>query len=170
MFSSVRVQKMPFTHFHIGPLILLGFLLWRYLDFRVLVASGVLIDVRASLVYFDILRPPVHGLLHTYPVAALIGIGIGAMVFIYDTLHLPGSAMQPAISTQGYFLAGITGGFSHIIMDALTSTQVQLLPGVQTVVGSNHVFAMRVFCTSCFLCALIYTQSSKNRSLRRIFA
>jgi membrane-bound metal-dependent hydrolase YbcI (DUF457 family) len=57
---------MPFTYFHFGPALLIGLILYRYLDFPTFVAANVLTDWRAFLVFFGFWPPPRHSWVHTY--------------------------------------------------------------------------------------------------------
>jgi len=113
---------MPLTPFHLGPALLIGVALYRWLDLPTLLAASVVIDVRAALVVFGPLGGPTHGILTTFVGATVVALALAAGV-----LALP----QPVQSLLAYgrlastaerapVLAGaLVGTYSHVALDSL---------------------------------------------------
>lgn len=121
---------MPFTPFHLGPALLLGILLYRWVDLPTLLVSSVIIDVRATLVVFGPLNPPIHGILTTF-----IGGTVIALLLAAITISLPDSVdrlldygrLTSQSSRGSVFAGGILGTYSHVILDSMLYTDAHPL-------------------------------------------
>lgn len=116
---------MPLTPFHLGPTLLLGVLLYRWLDLPTLLVGSVIVDVRAALVVFGPFDGPVHGILTTFAGGTMVALAIGAVVLV-----LPQSVqsvlyytrLADTTSVSAIFGAAIVGVYSHVILDSLLYT------------------------------------------------
>jgi len=119
---------MPFTPFHFGPAILLGLLLLKKIDFPTFVAANVIIDWRATLVFFGFWPGPRHFWVHTYLGATLMAILLGA-VMIYVRPLIDGQLREmkivQEISKKKIFLAAFSGTFLHVILDSFHHPTMQ---------------------------------------------
>ena len=101
----------------------------RWFWFTSFAAANVLIDVEV-LVHIWRRQPPLHRICHTYPVAALIGLAAGLLMYLavrlvcrFDRRRWPGlreAADRPrAHLLAGSIAGGVTGGLSHVFLDGL---------------------------------------------------
>lgn len=119
---------MPLTPFHLGPALLAGALCYRWLDLPTLLAASVVVDVRAALVLFGPLDPPVHGVLTTFVGGAAVALALAAAVLLlqdavpaaFDWVRLD------ATGRPGPVVAGaLVGLASHVLLDATLYTDVR---------------------------------------------
>lgn len=116
---------MPLTPFHLGPALLLGVLLYRWLDSPTLLVGSVIVDIRAALVVFGPFDGPVHGILTTFAGGTIVALAIGAVVLV-----LPQSVqsvlnyirLADTTSVSAIFGAAIVGVSSHVILDSFLYT------------------------------------------------
>lgn len=113
---------MPFTPFHFGPGLLVGLLTLRWLDFPTILIASVLVDIRATFVFFDVIEGALHGPLHTLLGATLLSaILVGVMIPLRPTLDtvLVQLRIPQAASASRIMAGGIVGTWLHIILDAI---------------------------------------------------
>jgi hypothetical protein len=72
---------MPFTPFHLGPGLVFGIVLFRWLDFPTFITASIVVDLRATLVFFGILEGRLHGPLHTFVFGTILAIVLSAGVY-----------------------------------------------------------------------------------------
>lgn len=150
---------MPFTPFHFGPAILLGLLLLKKLDFPTFVAANVIIDWRATLVFFGIWSDPRHGWVHTYMGAILMAIILGAvMIYVRPWIdkELRELKIVQKITKRKIFLAAFTGTFLHVTIDAFHHPYMQpFLPfRGNPLLGLFSTVELRITLFSCLLTSL----------------
>ena len=109
---------MPFTPYHFGPALVAKGLLKNRFCIIIFSLSQVIIDLE-SLIYLLQNDWPVHRFLHTY-----IGATIAIMMSIF--LAKPLLRMLKLIATwKAILIAGIFGGYSHIILDSIMHRDIQ---------------------------------------------
>lgn len=119
---------MPLTPFHIGPALLIGYPLRRRLDLVTFLIAAVITDVRAVLVFFDVLSGPMHGLLHnTYLGSFAVALVLAGSVLLF-TRRFPSISQQ--ISTRPESVpavvgASVAGTWLHVTLDAFTHAGIQ---------------------------------------------
>lgn len=121
---------MPFTPFHLGPALLLGVLLYRRLDLPTLLVGSVVVDVRAALVVFGPLDPPVHGILTTFAGGSLVAILLtGAMVALPRSFQsrLDYGRLTDTASRYPILAAAVVGVYSHVVLDSMLYTDARPL-------------------------------------------
>ena len=111
---------MPFTPFHFGPATLLKAIGPRYFSLVAFVASQVVIDVESG--YHLVRREwPVHRLAHTLPIATLVGVVTGVLVWLVGRRLTPSS--EPAVQAEARLgpalLGGFLGGATHPVLDGI---------------------------------------------------
>lgn len=119
---------MPFTPFHLGPVLLLGVLLYRWVDLPTLLVSSVIIDVRAALVVFGPLKPPVHGILTTVAGGTVIAVLVTAVVSsLPDSIDrlLGRVRLTDGVSRGAIFTGSVLGVSSHVALDSILYTDAR---------------------------------------------
>lgn len=147
---------MPFTPFHFGPAILLGLLLLKKIDFPTFVAANVIIDWRATLVFFDLWPGPLHGWVHSYLGALLMAIILGTvMIYVRPLIddELREMKIVQEISTKKIFIAALSGVFIHVTLDAIHHPYMQpFLPfDFRPFFGILSTFEVRALTFACLL-------------------
>ncbi|MEM2326265.1 MAG: hydrolase [Candidatus Bathyarchaeia archaeon] len=122
---------MPFTSYHLGLSLLLGYLLRRRLNWPTLILSSIIIDFEPLIVIIIGLNYPSHGLLHTFiasiPAGALVGFILN-MVGEYMTPYLVDLALiDKKDPLKSFILAGIVGWAFHVLLDSLLYPEMKPL-------------------------------------------
>lgn len=118
---------MPFTPFHFGPGVLFGYPLRRRMDFITFLIANVIVDMRATLVFFGILSGPLHGPLHTYLGAFALAVVLAVCVLLFSR-RFPKIAQQVSSrpeSVPAVALASIAGTWLHVTLDAILYPNMQ---------------------------------------------
>lgn len=153
---------MPFTPYHLGPALLVGLPLRRKLHAPTLLLASVILDVEPFYVLVSGAPYPLHGYLHTFLAALLVGLGLGALMrflnrwtaFLWLKLRLADSVQD----CFPYLTAGVAGTLSHVLLDApLYGEMEPLYP-----LSGNPLYCPRLadqvygFCTATLLLGLAY--------------
>ena len=117
---------MPFTPFHLGPAFLLGELFEKKVNLFSLLIGSIIIDVRAIYCLFAGCRP-LHGPLHTFLAATIIGLLLAWIIFsqkkwlqkITDKLRI-----EQSYSLNSIIIGSIMGTWSHVVLDAPLYTDI----------------------------------------------
>lgn len=139
---------MPFTPFHLGPALLLGELFEKKVNLISILIGSIIIDARATYCLFAGCRP-LHGPLHTFLAATIIGLLLTWLVFsqrmwlrkITDKLRMEQSYSFPSILT-----GAMIGTWSHVLLDSPLYTDIIPLwplasnPAFQTI-SSGTIYA-----------------------------
>ncbi len=86
---------MPFTPFHLGPAVLIGFILLRYTDLPTLIVASVLVDLEPLAVLVFGLPGPLHGFFHSF-----LGASVAAAVLTWAMLRVR-EFLKPAYAFLG---------------------------------------------------------------------
>lgn len=119
---------MPFTPFHLGPALLFGVVLFRWLDLPTFLAANVAVDTRAALIFFGYLNGRLHGSLHTFIFGTVLALVLSASVYsVKPTLNRIFALfrLKQAREWQPIVIAAMTGVFLHICLDAMLYTDIQ---------------------------------------------
>jgi hypothetical protein len=114
---------MPFTPFHLGPALGFGLPLRKYLHVPTFLVASILVDVEPFLVLSLGLDYPLHGYLHTFIVAFILGLALGYEMFLserisrslYKTLILESNATP---KLKSFIVAGVLGTMLHVLLDS----------------------------------------------------
>jgi hypothetical protein len=114
---------MPFTPFHLGPALGFGLPLRKYLHVPTFLVANILVDVEPFLVFSFGLDYPLHGYLHTFVVAFILGLALGYGMFLlerilrplYKTLLLESDATP---KLKSFIVAGVLGTMLHVLLDS----------------------------------------------------
>ena len=108
---------MPFTQFHLGFGLFLGILLYRYLDFPTFILANLIVDLRAGLVFFDLVPGKRSVILHSYlgsvPVIFLLAV---TMIYTRKYIKTP----DQGYSKTSITLASFSGVYLHVFLDSFT--------------------------------------------------
>jgi len=112
---------MPFTPFHLGPGLLVGLLLFRFLDFPTFLLASVVVDLEPFLVMLLGLDYPLHGFFHSF-----LGGSIAAFALALAMLKLRPSIsgvvsllrLKQSVSSRGIWAASLLGVYLHVLLDS----------------------------------------------------
>ena len=126
----VRVlgNVLPLTPFHSGPGLLIGLLLFSYLDFSTFLVASILIDVEPILVIIFDLDYPLHGFFHSFLGGTLIALLLATvMIRVRDFVSplLSFFRLEQKSSVKNILLASISGIYIHILLDSRIYTDIQ---------------------------------------------
>jgi membrane-bound metal-dependent hydrolase YbcI (DUF457 family) len=112
---------MPFTPFHLGPALLLGLLLLRFIDFPTFLIANVIVDVEPLLVLVFGLDYPLHGFFHSFLGGAIVALVLTLVINrIRETVSplLAFFRLEQRSSLRSILLAALSGVYLHILLDA----------------------------------------------------
>jgi len=152
----------PLTPFHLGPGILFGLLLLRYVDFPTFVVGSVVVDWRAALVYVGLWSGPRHGWMHTYLGGLAFSlVVVAAMVAVRSHIDaaLERLAIRQRVTTARIAAGAFLAVTIHVTIDAFHHpTMLPFLPlEGNALYGLYSTFEMRGFTAFClFLGVQLY--------------
>jgi hypothetical protein len=114
---------MPFTPYHLGPALCLGGPLRGYIHAPTFILANVVLDLEPLLVLFLGLQYPLHGYLHTFLAAIVVGLALGLAMFLLERrMHPFYRALQLEPETQlsrsRFTIAGMSGALLHVLFDS----------------------------------------------------
>ena len=112
---------MPFTPFHLGPGLLLGLLLFSYIDLPTFLVASVIVDVEPFLVLTLNLNYPLNGFLHSFLGGALIAFLLAAAMSQVRSNLSPLMfflKLEQKLSFKSVLSASLFGVFLHILLDS----------------------------------------------------
>jgi hypothetical protein len=65
---------MPFTPYHFGPAVLVGVLLFPFVDLTTVMVASVIVDLESLAVILFDLPMPLHSFFHTYLGATIVAV------------------------------------------------------------------------------------------------
>src|SRR3990170_4096352 len=115
---------MPFTPFHFGPALGIGLPLRKWIHAPTFMVASVILDVEPFLVLFLGLNYPLHGYLHTFLFASLVGLVLGYASLGLERFVQPFYVklqLEPSRGFSGgnsFLLSGLLGALLHVLFDA----------------------------------------------------
>jgi len=114
---------MPFTPFHLGPALCLGVPFRSYVHAPTFILANVVLDFEPLLVLTLGLNYPLHGYLHTFLAAIVLGFAFGLGMFLiegrmhplYETLQLE---PETPLKRSRFTIAGVAGTLLHVLFDS----------------------------------------------------
>lgn len=113
---------MPFTPYHFGPALLLGILLFPFVDLATIMMASVIIDLEPLAVIFLNLPLPLHGFFHSYLGASIAALVLSVFVYPFR------KRLNKIVSLFGLYqssnfrhiiAASLVGTYSHVFLDSL---------------------------------------------------
>ncbi len=170
---------MPFTPFHLGPALAFGLPLRRYIHAPAFIVGNVILDVEGLSVIFFGLNYPLHGYLHTFLFAAIVGLLLGVVMFrlekplqpLYRKIQL--ETNQP-LKLRSFLLAGVFGAGLHVSFDAFLYSEMEpffpltanpLLGQLSSLEVYLLCVWLGVFGVGCYVALFMYALYKKRRSV-----
>ncbi len=122
--------SMPFTPYHLGPALVAGLPLRRYLHAPTFILGNLVLDLEGFTVILFGLSYPLHGYLHTVLFAVVVGLLLGIAMY---ALEKPMQAFYKKIQLENsntlklpsFLLAGVLGSVLHVLFDAFLYSEMQ---------------------------------------------
>ncbi|MBE0526931.1 hypothetical protein E4H12_01765 [Candidatus Thorarchaeota archaeon] len=113
---------MPFTPYHLGPGLLLGVVLFPFIDLSTVMVACVILDIEPIAVIMFNLPYAVHGFFHTYLAATIVSVLLSVVIwplrgYLNKIVALFG--LHQESSFRHIFPASIIGTYSHVFLDSL---------------------------------------------------
>ena len=171
---------MPLTPFHLGPGLLVGLLLLRFIDFPTFLAASVIIDVEPILVLTLNLDYPLHGFFHSFLGGTLVAFLLAAVMSkVRGSLNplLSFFKLEQESSLKSVLPASLSGIYIHILLDSRMHRDIRpfypldlnplltrsTLPGLevhmlcgQCLIAGAIIYVIRLF--------LVWRRAAKQRS------
>ena len=114
---------MPFTIFHLGPALCFGLPLRKHIHAPTFILANIIIDFEPLLVLVFGLRYPLHGYLHTFLMAAFLGLFMGYIMFLlrkplHRIFRLFLLEEKPINTLKPFLVAGVLGVIFHVLLDS----------------------------------------------------
>ncbi len=146
---------MPFTPFHLGPALALGLPLKRYMHAPTFIIANLIVDIEPFLVSALNLRYPLHGYLHTFLFATILGLALGYITFKFEDVLRPVLKLllltpSDTIGLKGYLSAGALGTVIHVLLDTPLYTDIKpfyplmINPAIQPELDFLHIRRVRI--------------------------
>ena len=172
---------MPFTPFHLGPALCLGVPFRSYVHAPTFILANVVLDFEPLLVLTFGLNYPLHGYLHTFLAAIVVGFALGLAMFLlegrmhplYKTLQLE---PETTLKRSSFTIAGVAGTFLHVLFDSPLYSDIKpfyplnLNPFYGSVSSSEIflvTFVMGILGIAFYILILLLKVIKKPQTLRR---
>ena len=112
---------MPFTPYHFGPAVLIGVLLFPFIDFTTIVVASVILDLEPLAVIFLDLPLPLHAFFHTYLGATIVAIVLSICIYPfrkYLNEIVSFFGLRQESSFRHIVPASLIGTYSHVLLDS----------------------------------------------------
>ena len=114
---------MPFTPFHLGPALFFAIPLRKYIHAPTFILANVLLDIEPLLVLVLGLNYPLHGYLHTFAAAVVVGVVLGFVMFVLERSMHPlfkTLLLEPEATFKktNFIIAGVLGTMLHVLFDS----------------------------------------------------
>jgi hypothetical protein len=121
---------MPFTPFHFGPALGFGLPFRKYVHAPTFIVANVIVDVEPFLVLLLGLRYPLHGYLHTFLSAFLVGLALGCVMFLLERVLHPLYKVflleaDDGLTLKSFVVAGVSGTLLHVLLDSPLYTDIR---------------------------------------------
>ena len=150
---------MPFTPFHLGPTLLIGLLLFHYLDIASFLVSSVIVDVEPFYLMFQ-RAAYLHGFFHSYLGASILGVLVALCIYplrrgverVLESFRIPQRS-----SFRKILFASLIGAYSHVFLDSFLYEEMRPFYPLEVNPFLNAVSAYSVygFCGISILLGLV---------------
>lgn len=112
---------MPFTPYHLGPALLIGVIIFPFVDIIGILIGSIILDIEPLLILTTGTGQPLHGISHTYLVATIVAVLTTAIIWVlrgplYEILSVFKINQEPSIKRIGG--SSIFGTYSHVLLDS----------------------------------------------------
>lgn len=141
---------MPFTPFHLGPGLGLGLPLRRYIHAPTFLLANIILDVEPLLAIYFRITYPLHGYLHTFLLATLLGLILGYVAFLLERFlrslyRFFLLEVSDRLSLKSFIFAGILGMGLHVLLDAPLYSDIKPLYPVMLNPLYNPSLALEIY-------------------------
>lgn len=130
---------MPFTPFHLGPGLLIGMLLLRYLDLPALIVASVVLDLEPLFIIMTGADYSLHGASHTFLCGSVVAAALSVVMYRLSgfTGRISGAfGLRQEPKFRAVAAASFLGVYSHLLLDApLYADMKPFFP-----IGANPLF------------------------------
>ncbi|MHA1740961.1 MAG: DUF4184 family protein [Candidatus Thorarchaeota archaeon] len=112
---------MPFTPFHLGPGLLIAMVFVPEICVVALLIGSVAPDIEPLAIVLMGLDTPLHGFLHTYLGASLLGVAVAGIIWPLRSAIAPLEkvfASSGSYSFRAVLLSALAGTYSHVFLDS----------------------------------------------------
>lgn len=162
MGSRPPQRWMPFTPFHLGPAVLFGLLLFRYLHLLTFSIAGLIVDLEPFLVLSLDLDYPLHGFFHSFIGGSIAAIGLSLVMLRFEartSRMMSVLKLEQKCSPKHVWLASFSGTYLHILLDSMLYTDIRPFYPLQInpfYISSTFAgFGVYAFCALCLLGGVI---------------
>jgi membrane-bound metal-dependent hydrolase YbcI (DUF457 family) len=153
---------MPFTPFHLGPALLIGLILFNYLDFPTFLIANIIIDIEPLTVLLMGLDSPLHGFFHSFIGGTIASIFLTLIVLRVRKFVSPLMEFfyrEQNWSQRKILSASISGVYLHIFLDSFLYTDIRPFYPFRSnplLSGWSMGFTVYYFCVFSSVAGLIF--------------
>ena len=143
-------KGMPFTPYHFGPALGFGLPLRKFMHAPTFILANVIVDVEPLLVLFLGLRYPLHGYLHTFLLAFLVGLALGYVMFLLERFFHPLYKVfllesDETLNLKSFLVAGVLGTTLHVLLDSSLYSEMRPFYPLTINPLYNPAFSLEVY-------------------------
>ena len=119
---------MPFTPFHLGPALLIGIILFPFIDLFVILIASVIIDIEPLYIVITRSRAPLHGILHTYLMATVVSLILSLIMYPLKRYYLKLLrifGLKQETSFAKILISSLIGTYSHVFLDSFVYSEIK---------------------------------------------
>jgi membrane-bound metal-dependent hydrolase YbcI (DUF457 family) len=152
---------MPFTPFHLGPALLIGLILFNYLDLPTFLIANIIIDIEPLTILLLGLDSPLHGFFHSFLGGTLASIFLTMIVLRVRKFASPLMEFfyrEQNWSRRKILSASISGVYLHVFLDSFLYTDIRpfySFRGNPLLSGLSMGFTVYYFCVFSGVAGLI---------------
>ena len=125
---------MPFTPYHVGPALLVALLLYPLLDLPTFIVANLILDLEPLAVFLGLIDWPMHGVFHSFTLGTVVGVILALPMYYIRRFIKPiqmGNITPPNYTLKSIIKASILGVWIHILLDAFTYSDLNILYPIQ---------------------------------------
>jgi membrane-bound metal-dependent hydrolase YbcI (DUF457 family) len=125
---------MPFTPYHVGPVLLVALLLYPLLDLPTFIIASLIIDLEPLAVLLGLAGWPMHGVLHSFTLGTVVGVIIALPMYLVGKYTKPiqiGNITPVERTLKNVIIASVLGVWIHILLDAFTYSDLNIIYPIQ---------------------------------------
>ncbi len=121
---------MPFTPYHFGPGLLIGVLLFPFIDLTTVLIASVILDLEPLAVILFDLSMPLHAFFYTYLGATIAAVCLSIVIYPFrkylnEIVSLFG--LEQESSFRHIISASLIGTYSHVLLDSFLYAEMNPL-------------------------------------------
>jgi hypothetical protein len=120
---------MPFTLYHLAPVLLLGMVFLHYIDLLSFLLSSIIIDIEPLFIIIFKTSQQMHGIWHSFTFGSFIAIILSIILYMSNDYLLKISTFLRVPQKSNYpqiLFTSLIGVWSHVFLDALFYPEVNI--------------------------------------------